>query len=146
MTKSPDTKPAKHVLTCRVYYEDTDAGGLVYHANHLRFAERGRTEMLRSVGYDHHRVSAEFGLLLVVKNIEIDYKAPARLDDMLDIATEALTVGNTSLVMKQVISCQNRVLAELKVVVVAITPEGKPMRWPPQLRQIFLPSSPLAEA
>lgn len=126
-----------HCLTCRVYYEDTDAGGIVYHANFLKFAERGRTEALRSGGYDHKKVMDEFGLLLVVKHIDIDFKAPGKLDDLLTVTTEALVPGNTSLTMKQTIARENTVLAELKVVIVAITPEGKPMRWPPQLRQIF---------
>ncbi len=129
--------PVEHHLSCRVYYEDTDAGGIVYHANYLKFAERGRTEYLRAVGYDHHKVSADFGLLLVVKHIEIDYRAPARLDDVLEVATEVLEIGNTSMVMRQSISRKKAVLAELKVVIVAITPAGKAMRWPPQLRQIF---------
>jgi acyl-CoA thioester hydrolase len=124
-------------LTCRVYYEDTDAGGIVYHANFLKFAERGRTEALRAGGYDHKRVMDEFGLLLVVKNIEIDYKAPSRLDDVLTVTTEGLATGNTSLTMNQTISREGMVLATLKVVIVAITPEGRPQRWPPQLRQIF---------
>lgn len=124
-------------LTCRVYYEDTDAGGIIYHANFLKFAERGRTEALRAGGYDHKRVMDEFGLLLVVKHIEIDYKAPGRLDDVLTVTTEVLAPGNTSLTMKQTISRESTILAVLKVVIVAITPEGRPMRWPPQLRQIF---------
>lgn len=124
-------------LTCRVYYEDTDAGGIVYHANFLKFAERARTEALRAGGYDHKRVMDEFGLLLVVKHIEIDYKAPARLDDLLTVVTDVVAPGNTSLTLKQTLVRESTVLAVLKVVIVAITPEGRPMRWPPQLRQIF---------
>ncbi len=126
-----------HTITCRVYYEDTDAGGIIYHANFLKFAERGRTEALRAGGYDHHRIMREFGLLLVVKLIEIDFKATGKLDDVLDIRTEVLAHGNTSLTMKQVITRETTVLTELKVVIVAISPEGRPSRWPPQLRQIF---------
>jgi acyl-CoA thioester hydrolase len=133
-----------HTITCRVYYEDTDAGGIIYHANFLKFAERGRTEALRACGYDHHRVRDEFGLLLVVKLIEIDFKATGKLDDVLEVRTDVLAQGNTSLTMRQTILRDATVLAELKVVIVAITSDGKPSRWPPQLRQIFLPSS-LAE-
>jgi len=124
-------------FSCRVYYEDTDAGGIVYHPNFLKFAERARTEYLRSGGYDHQRVMKEFGLLLVVKHIEIDYKAPGRLDDLLEVETKILKSGNTSLTLEQVIRRDDKVLAQLKVVVVAITAEGKPKVWPPQLRQIF---------
>lgn len=124
-------------LTCRVYYEDTDAGGIVYHANFLKFAERGRTEALRAGGYDHKRVMDEFGILLVVKHIEIDYKAPGRLDDLLAITTQVVETGNTSLTMKQSIHRDATLLAELKVVIVAITAEGKPQRWPQALRAVF---------
>ena len=135
-----------HHLECRVYYEDTDAGGIVYHANYLRFAERGRTEFLRTTGYDHRKLKAEFELFLVVKHLEIDYSAPAYLDDLLQIKTKILELGNTSLTMQQSICRENRVLAVIKVVIVAVSLEGKALRWSPQLRQIFLPSSPLAEA
>lgn len=124
-------------ISARVYYEDTDAGGIVYHANFLKFAERARTETLRAGGYDHKRVMAEFGLLLVVKHLEIDYKAPGRLDDLLTVTTQVLSTGNSSLKLEQIIKRDEQVLAILKVVIVAITPDGKPSRWPPQLRQIF---------
>ncbi|MFY9288318.1 MAG: YbgC/FadM family acyl-CoA thioesterase [Alphaproteobacteria bacterium] len=133
------TKP--HTLQCRVYYEDTDAAGIIYHPNFLKFAERARTEALRAGGYDHHQVKAEFGLVIVVKLIEIDFKATGKLDDLLDVVTEVVAQGNTSLTMRQTISRGSTVLAVLKVVLVAITPEGRPSRWPPQLRQIFLPIS-----
>lgn len=129
--------PFTHILTTRVYYEDTDAGGIVYHANYLRFAERGRTEALRTGGYDHHSVLKEFNILLPVRHLEIDYKAPARLDDVLHIETKVSAIGNTSLTMKQVISKENKELATLKVVIVAMTPAGRAVRFPPQLRQIF---------
>jgi len=145
MKKAIDTLAEPHILEARVYYEDTDAGGIIYHANFLKFAERGRTESLRTAGYDHHQIMSKFKLLLVVKHLEIDYKASGRLDDWLKIETVVTEVGNTSLIMHQRIRRETKVLAELKVVIVAVSPEGKPARWPPQLRQIFLPSS-LAEA
>jgi acyl-CoA thioester hydrolase len=121
----------------RVYYEDTDAQGIVYHANYLKFAERGRTEFLRSLGYDHGQVLEKDGVILVVRHIAIDYHAAARLDDMLDVRTTVAPGGNTSLNMRQDIYRGERALAELKVVIVAITPAGKPVRMPPHLRQIF---------
>jgi acyl-CoA thioester hydrolase len=121
----------------RVYYEDTDAGGIVYHANYLKFAERGRTEWLRATGHDHQKVLADHKLILVVRHAEIDYRAPARLDDLLDVRTEILAFGNTSFDLKQEIVRGDKLLAELKITIVAVTKEGKPLRLPPQLRQIF---------
>jgi acyl-CoA thioester hydrolase len=121
----------------RIYYEDTDAGGIVYHANYLKFAERARTELLRHLGYDHKKVMDEYGLILVVRHIEIDYTAPARLDDLLEVRTESTSIGNTSIGLKQNIYRGDKLLADLKVTVVAISKDGKAMRLPPHLRQIF---------
>ena len=121
----------------RVYYQDTDAGGIVYHANYLKFAERGRTEFLRALGYDHHQVKAEHNLMLVVRHAEIDYRASGKLDDLLDIATEVSEFGNSSLTMRQIVRCNDAILAEMKIVVVAVSGIGKAARIPPQLRQIF---------
>jgi acyl-CoA thioester hydrolase len=121
----------------RIYYEDTDDGGIVYHANYLKFAERGRTEWLRALGYDHKRILAEDNLILVVRHVEIDYRAPAKLDDLLEVRTETAEWGNTSITLKQSVHRNDKLLAELKVTIVAITPDGKAVRIPPHLRQIF---------
>jgi acyl-CoA thioester hydrolase len=124
------------VLTSRVYYEDTDAGGVVYHANYFKFAERARTELLRAMGWDRPRQVNELNIGFLVRQAEIDYRAPARLDDLLHTTAEVLAIGNTSLTMRQVISRDDKVLAEIKIVLVAVNEEGKPVRFPPQLRQI----------
>lgn len=142
MLDTAEPKPKAFVLPVRVYYEDTDAGGIVYHANHLKFAERCRTEWLRSLGYDHNKVMEEFGLLLVVKHIDIDYKAPARLDDQLEVHTYIENFGNTSITMQQNILREGKPIASLKVTVVAINRDSRPERMPPQLRQIFLAETP----
>ena len=126
-----------HLYKARVYYEDTDAGGIVYHASHLKFAERGRTELLRTLGYDHHRVMQEFGIVLVVKAITIDYRAPLRLDDIVEVRTELTAFGHTSLTMQQNLWLGEKMVATMKVVVVAVNPEGKAERLPPYLRQIL---------
>ena len=115
-----------HTAEFRVYYEDTDAGGIVYHANHLKFAERGRTDMLRATGWDHQRVLADFSILLVVRRIEVDYRAPAKLDDWLAVTTTVTGFGNASLTMTQIIRRDTTLIAELTVVVVAIGPDGRP--------------------
>lgn len=126
-----------HTLPIRVYYEDTDAGGIVYHANYLRFAERARTEFLRQSGLDHGRVRIEHNIFFIVRHAEIDYKAPARLDDLLEIRTEVTELGNTSLTMKQSVWCADKLLNEMKIVVVAVNMAGRAVRIPPQLRQIL---------
>src|SRR6185503_16999891 len=127
--------PSVYNWPVRIYYEDTDAGGIVYHANYLKFAERGRTESLRTLGYDHQKIMEEYKLILVVRHVEMDFRAPARLDDLLEVRTEVAECGNTSIGMKQGIWRDNHLLAELKVTIVAVTSEGKAIRLPPQLRQ-----------
>ena len=81
----------------RVYYEDTDAGGLVYNANYLKFVERARTEWLRSLGFSQERLMREVGILFAVRKINIDYRLPARLDDELWVETKVERIGKASL-------------------------------------------------
>ena len=126
-----------HILPIRVYYEDTDAAGIVYHANFLRFGERARTERLRAAGYDHPRVMAEFNLNLIVRHIEIDYRASGRLDDLIQVHTEVAAIGNTSLTMRQTFVRDAAVLAVMKVVIVAVSTTGRAVRIPAHLRRIF---------
>ncbi len=91
----------RHAYTLRVYYEDTDAGGVVYHASYLRYAERARTEALRDLGIPHAALVARYGLMFVVRRIKVDYLRPARLDALLTVVTEPLAVGGASLVLRQ---------------------------------------------
>lgn len=128
---------AAGTLAFRVYYEDTDAGGMIYHSNYLKFAERGRTELLRQLGFDHKQVMDQFGIFLVVRHAEVDYRAMGRLDDWLTVETRVGPIGNSSIVMPQSVMRDGKILAEMKVVVVAINKEGKAVRIPSQLRQIF---------
>ncbi|MDP9126973.1 MAG: tol-pal system-associated acyl-CoA thioesterase [Pseudomonadota bacterium] len=130
--------PDPHKLAVRVYYDDTDAGGIVYHANYLVFAERGRTEFLRAMGFDHNAVLKTFNLLLVIRHIDIDYRAPARLDDMLEIRTSVLACGRTSVTMKQDFYRADKLLTEITITVVGITPDGKAMALPAELRDLFV--------
>jgi acyl-CoA thioester hydrolase len=131
-----------HTNPFRVYYEDTDAGGIVYHANYLKFAERGRTEALRSTGLDHQSILRDFNIILIVRHLEIDYRAPAKLDDLISVTTRVTEMGNSSFTMTQSIGRDDKELALLKVVIVAINPTGTPVRIPPQLRQIFSVETP----
>jgi acyl-CoA thioester hydrolase len=88
-------------LTLRVYWEDTDAGGVVYHANYLKFFERARTEWLRSRGFDQRRLQAEAGLVFVVVEAALRYRAPARLDDEIEVGVALASTGRASLALSQ---------------------------------------------
>ena len=85
-----------HRFPVRVYYEDTDAGGIVYHSNYLNFAERARTEMMRGFGLDHLRLKAEQNLLFAVRSCEIDFRRPARLEDLLELRSTLVHLGGAS--------------------------------------------------
>ncbi len=118
----------------RVYYEDTDAGGVVYHANYLKFAERARTEWLRELGHSQRRLCAEDNLLFAVRHLTIDYRASARLDDRLEVETAITACGGASFDMRQTIRRDATILAVLDVTLVAITPDFKVLRLPDWLR------------
>jgi acyl-CoA thioester hydrolase len=92
-----------HRYSLRVYYEDTDAGGVVYHANYLRYAERARTEALREAGIAHADLVDRFGLMFMVHRAEIDYVRPAILDDTLVVETETMDVGGASVLLRQTV-------------------------------------------
>jgi acyl-CoA thioester hydrolase len=97
----PGPPRAVHVWPVRVYYEDTDAGGVVYHATYLRFAERGRTEMLRAAGFDHRSLLADHGVQMVVRSCAVEFIAPARLDDALEVHSRIATMGAASVTIRQ---------------------------------------------
>ena len=126
-----------HEIACRVYYEDTDAGGIVYHANHLRFCERGRTECLRKLGFLNSDLMSENDVLFVVRRIEAEYFRPARLDDMLAIRTALQTVKNTSFIMKQDIMRGDDHLFGMSVLLVCVNRNGKPVGIPAAIKDAF---------
>lgn len=130
-----------HRYPVRVYYEDTDAGGIVYHANYLRFAERGRTEALRDLGVPHAEMSALHGLFFMVRRIKVDYLAPARLDDSLVVETTTLAVGAATVELRQdVVRAGDEVLLariELQLVCGRIS-DQRPARIPPRWREAML--------
>ena len=94
-----------HAMDIRVYYEDTDSGGVVYYANYLKFAERARTELLRDSGFENQTLKENEGILIVVRRIEADYHKSAKLDDLLTVETEVIQLKNASFAMKQSIFC-----------------------------------------
>ncbi len=127
-----------HSFNLRVYYEDTDAGGIVYHANYLKFAERARTEMIRDCGLTNSSVRNEFGVIIVVRHIDINYTAPAKLEDSLVVESEIVETGRTSFLMKQVVLREDHPLATLLVKLVCVDLEtGKATRTPDKLLAIL---------
>lgn len=122
-------------IPCRVYYEDTDAGGVVYYANYLHFAERARTEWIRSLMARDGSLWTKEDPLFVVRHLEADYRAPARLDDYLNVTTEFVKMGGASLDLGQNIMRGEEVLVAIKVTLVSTTQDGKVLRIPPEWRQ-----------
>jgi acyl-CoA thioester hydrolase len=118
----------------RVYYEDTDAAGLVYYANYLKFAERARTEMLRRLGVEQERLRAETGLAFVVRRCAADYVLPARLDDDLVVVTRLKALGGASLDLDQDVRRNDALLVRLAFQIACLGRSGRPQRLPPVLR------------
>jgi acyl-CoA thioester hydrolase len=125
---------ATHRLPLRVYYEDTDAGGVVYHASYLRFMERGRTALLRLLGYRHGELAERHGVTFAVRSMKIDFIAPGHLDDALEVGTRITDVGGASFTAKQTVVCEGRILAEADVRLAAIGPNGRTARMPEFVR------------
>jgi len=124
-----------HRYSLRVYYEDTDAGGVVYHANYLRYAERARTEVLRDAGIAHAELVDRFGLMFMVHRAEIDYVRPAILDDSLVVETETMDVGGASVLLRQTVRGPNGVCVALRIKLACVRIGGnKPARIPPAWR------------
>jgi acyl-CoA thioester hydrolase len=121
---------APETLTVRVYYEDTDAGGIVYHAAYLRFAERGRTEFVRKLGINQQQLRIETGSGFVVTSLTIDYLKPAFLDDNLTITTEIDRIRPASVNFKQTVARESQIIAHLKVRVACLDGDGRLTRLP----------------
>ncbi len=130
---------AIHRQTIRVYFEDTDAAGIVYYANYLKFAERARTDWLRALGIPHSQMIKRDGLTLVVRRCEADYRKPAHLDDELVVETELTKLGGASVDLAQRVLRGGELLVDMKVVVVCVGRDGKAARIPDYLRQALPP-------
>ncbi len=126
-----------HVFPVRVYYEDTDAGGIVYHADYLRYAERARTEMLRCLGLEHPSLLARHRAVFVVRDLQVRFHAPARLDNVLEVHTGTGPLSGARLRLAQTIRCRGAVLAELALTLACVTREGRPRRWPAAVTAAF---------
>lgn len=129
-------------ISARVYYEDTDAAGVVYYANYLRFCERARTEWLRHFGFEQRSMLTQHQTAFVVRAVEAEYLAPARLDDELVIATSIASLGRASLVFAQRVLRAQELLFDSRITVASVdTVRGRPTAIPPALRSL-LPDSP----
>lgn len=123
-----------HKHPIRIYYEDTDAGGIVYHASHIRFCERGRTEFLRSVGYTNSQIEKDIGVIFVVRHMDVNYLRPTHLDDLLALHTSVTKVKNTSFIMRHELYKGEDIVFSMDVVLACITREEKLVKIPETIR------------
>ena len=123
----------------KVYYEDTDSGGVVYYANYLKYLERARTESLFSIGFSNKKIQDKFSSLIIVKSCNIEYKKPAHLEDELSIRSYVKSITKTSFFMNQIISNADNVIVVAQVHLVFINKEGKPVKIPEEIYSKFRP-------
>ena len=125
----------KFSFTVKIYYEDTDAGGVVYYANYLKFLERARSEAIYSLGYTNSSILEQFGVLLIVKSCNIEYRKPARFEDTLEIISEIKSFTKTSFLMKQSILRNNKIISDAEIHLVSVDKNGKPSKIPEDLKK-----------
>jgi len=123
----------------KVYYEDTDSGGVVYYANYLKFLERARTEALYSIGYSNNKILEKFESLIIVKSCNIEYKKPSHLEDELMVRSFVKSITNTSFFMNQIITKAEETIVEAQVHLVFVSKEGKPKKIPEEIYSKFKP-------
>ena len=123
----------------KVYYEDTDSGGVVYYANYLKFLERARTEALFSIGYSNKKIQNEFNSLIIVKSCNIEYKKSAHLEDELTVRSFVKSITKTSFFMNQIITKNEEIIVEAQIHLVFVNTEGKPVRIPDEIYSKFKP-------
>jgi len=114
----------------KVYYEDTDSGGVVYYANYLKFLERARSEFIYSIGLSNKKLLNEFDTLIIVKSCNIEYKKSAKLEDELEIFSSIKSYTKTSFTMDQIVKRKDEIIAVAEVVLVTINKKGKPVKIP----------------
>ena len=124
-------------FSTRVYYEDTDLGGVVYYANYLKFIERARTNLIQDLGFSLQSLSKEYDSNFVVKNIRCNYIQSAKLEDELSIVTQFLEIKKASFELEQNIYRDNKLIFESQVLMVNINSQGKPMKIPNSLLSLF---------
>ena len=125
-----------HTFPLRVYYEDTDMAGVVYHANYLRFIERARSDWVRRLGNDQNAMR-DAGIVWVVRRIECDYIAAARFDDELTVETDMTSISGARLVMDQVVKRGDEIVFRALVTAVCMNDRGRPVRLPAEIRALL---------
>ena len=123
----------------KVYYEDTDAGGIVYYANYLKYLERARTEALATIGLSSLEIKNKFGALIIVKSCNIDYKKSAHLEDELTVRSFIKSVTKTSFFMNQIITKEDKTIVEAQVHLVFVNEQSKPVKVPELIFNNFKP-------
>ena len=123
----------------KVYYEDTDAGGVVYYANYLKYLERARTEALSSIGLSNTKIKKEYGALIIVKSCKIEYKKSAYLENELNISSYIISLKKTSLIMKQLILLEKELITDAEIHLVFVNSGGKPEKIPYEIIKKFTP-------
>lgn len=129
-----------HVLPVRVYFEDTDFSGVVYHGSYIRFMERGRSDFVRLIGIGHTDLDAGVHgepLVFAVRRIDIEYRKPARIDDLVEVETRVKEMRGASIVLDQTVRRGADVLTEAKVTVAFVSRDGRPRRIPDSVRALF---------
>ena len=121
----------------KVYYEDTDAGGVVYYSNYLKYLERARTEAINSIGLSNKKLLEKNGVLIIVKSCKINYIKPAQLEDHLEINSKVKSTTKTSFTMSQVIKNKKKIITEAEVHLVVVNKKGKPTMIPNALSQLL---------
>ncbi len=139
MQPAPYMRDKAFFFPVRVYYEDTDAAGVVYYANYLKFAERARTEWLRQIGVSQQDMLEGDGLGFVVARVEVAYKKPARLDDLVWVETHLQHIGKVRMSMRQIIRVSDVVAAELEVEIALVNRQFAPARLPEPLQRLLVP-------
>ena len=127
------SKQFKHNI--KIYYEDTDSGGVVYYANYLKYLERARSEAIYSLGLSNSILQEDYGTLIIVKSCNIKYKKPAKFEDKLEIISEVLKFTKTSFIMKQDIMRKDEIISVAEIHLVAVDKKGKPKKIPEELKQ-----------
>ena len=123
----------------KVYYEDTDSGGVVYYANYLKFLERARTEALFSIGFSNKKVKEQFNSLIIVKSCNIEYKKSAYLEDELNVRSFVKSITKTSFFMNQIITKKDEIIVEARIHLVFVNAQGKPVKIPDEIYSKFKP-------
>ena len=127
------------IYKVKVYYEDTDSGGVVYYANYLKFLERARTEALFSIGYSNKKIKDNFGSLIIVKACNIEYKKSAHLEDELTVRSFVKSITKTSFFMNQIITKGDDIIVEAQIHLVFVNTDGKPVKIPGEIYSKFKP-------